>query len=136
MYMHERKEHFSIIAEPSMLSEQILLPLHVILICDLRRPMTKCYPVFCRYHDEIVTRVDLTCSSPIETQYYGAALVGFEDCCYHCGSMTCILEPTDPYIHDLKESFHMVRPICRGCRNGGKEAATRGPKNAKKKSRI
>ncbi|XP_019632046.1 PREDICTED: uncharacterized protein LOC109475723 [Branchiostoma belcheri] len=88
-----------------------------------------------RYHDKIVTKVDLTCASPVETQYYGSVTVAFPDCCFHCGTLSNLLEQTDPYILELRQSYHTVRPICSPCHAGGKQASTRGPTNARKKIR-
>ena len=41
------------------------------------------------------------CSSPIEAQYYGAALVSFPPICYHCGLGEESLVNND-YIQELK----------------------------------
>lgn len=75
------------------------------------------------------------CASPVETNYYAGVTVAFPDCCFHCGTLRNLLKNDDPYIAELRQCFHTVRPICCSCRAQGKEAQTRGPLNARKRAR-
>lgn len=77
--------------------------------------------------------VRITCQSPIETTYYAATHVHFPDACYYCGETDADLLLDDPYIKELKQQFGTVRPLCRQCRNAGKEAKTRAPNCAKRR---
>ena len=58
----------------------------------------------------IVVREALVCSSPIEAQYSGAALVSFPPICYHCGLDEESLVNND-YIQELKGFLLMSRDV-------------------------
>ena len=77
----------------------------------------------------VIVRIGITCQSPIERTYYAATHVHFPDACYYCGETDADLLLDDPYIKELKQQFATVRPLCRQCRNAGKEAKTRAPNN-------
>ena len=77
----------------------------------------------------VIVRIGITCQSPIETTCYAATHVHFPDACYYCGETDADLLLDDPYIKELKQQFTTVRPLCRQCRNAGKEAKTRAPNN-------
>ena len=72
------------------------------------------------------------CSSPIETQYYGATLVHFPPICYHCGMGEESLVNND-HIQELKKQYAIVSPICFLCYSEGKKPCCRLPSNAKRR---
>ena len=81
----------------------------------------------------VVARRQLTCASPLETNYYSCKL-SLPPLCYHCGS-TSGAQLAD--LTDELEKFSQVRPLCLHCKGKGLKPATRAPKKchpeAKKK---
>ena len=75
------------------------------------------------------TKRSLRCTTEVEVNYYGASLRGIRiTCCIFCAKQDDLLVDTDPYIEKLYESFSVVRPICRPCRQNEQEAKTSGMK--------
>ena len=78
-------------------------------------------------HGKLVCRAGLSCSSPVETPYYGKNdLTNPKDICAHCGS-----EDT-PVDMDLLKRYKTVLPICRDCSSSGKTAIVFRPFGKKK----
>ncbi|XP_019633426.1 PREDICTED: uncharacterized protein LOC109476848 [Branchiostoma belcheri] len=89
-----------------------------------------------RYHDTIVARVAVNCTSPVEATYYSSTLVSFPACCFHCGTVDNLLGPEDPTIATLRQQYAVVRPICLECFNDGKAPKTWGAQNMRKKRKV
>ena len=83
----------------------------------------------------VIVRIGITCQSPMESTYYGAANVHFPDACYYCGELEPAQLLDDEYIKQLKKMFAIVRPLCTKCRSIGKEAKTRSPNNVVQSSK-
>ena len=76
-------------------------------------------------HDEtMVVRQAVTCTASVETAYYSATTVHFEDCCFYCGGFNNLLN--DEYMADLRQQFSHIHPLCALCKAGGKQAKTWG----------
>jgi hypothetical protein len=85
-------------------------------------------------HHTIVCRQTLSCSSPMETQYYSGAATAFPPVCWYCASPEETLT-NDDFMEDLKSQFAVVRPICFLCRSDGKRPATWGASNVAKRKK-
>ncbi|XP_053405192.1 uncharacterized protein LOC123536040 [Mercenaria mercenaria] len=85
--------------------------------------------------DVVVVKEGQNCQSPIETTYYADVNNKMEDICFYCGCAENLAD--NPALHDLREQFGTVRPICEACWVSGKEPSTRNKrvnnKRAKKK---
>lgn len=80
---------------------------------------------------EFVVRRALTCTSEIETVYFSSGIC-LPPVCVYCGSTDGLLDDFDEYISAQKELYSVVRPLCKKCKDSGKEAKTWGRKFAKK----
>ena len=76
------------------------------------------FPPSSSHYESIVVRASLSCTDPVEVQYYSATLVNFVQVCYYCGLDEGLVE--DDAIKELRKQFATVRPICFLCRSGGK----------------
>ena len=86
-------------------------------------------------HKTIVVRQKLTCSSPIEAQYFSARLVTLPNVCYWCGGPEETLIFDDLYT-ELQRSYQVVRPLCFICKSEGKEHHTSHPNDMAKRIKI
>ena len=82
----------------------------------------------------IKVRIGITCTSPMEAQYYTAKLHKFPPVCYHCGQEN-LPETSTELDKSLQKSYTTVRPICTDCENLGKEPGVRGAKNVGKRQK-
>ena len=82
-------------------------------------------------HKTIVVRQKLTCSSPIEAQYYSAKLVKLPAVCYCCGGCGETLVYNEHFTQ-LQPEFQIVRPICFLCSAEGKQPFTSHANNMAK----
>ncbi len=80
--------------------------------------------------DTVLSKQNIGCIDPIETQYYSATLVSFPPLCYYCGACEESLVEDD-LMHQLRTEYAVVRPICSLCKSSGKQPFTRIPNNAK-----
>lgn len=64
-------------------------------------------------HGKIFTRLNIDCSSPVETSYYSSDLDQQKDVCYYCGQSGAETDAA------LKEKFKSVYPVCGHCRGKG-----------------
>ncbi|XP_070546755.1 uncharacterized protein [Ptychodera flava] len=88
------------------------------------------FPCNHEFHSDVVVRQAVACTSPMETTYYSATTVSFEACCFYCGVQDSLLN--DDYITSLRSQYSVVRPLCKMCRDSGKEAKTWGQSKMKK----
>lgn len=63
-------------------------------------------------YGKMLTRSNLSCTSPLEIPLYGSDL-GRKDLCSHCGS------EGGTVCQDSKAKFKSVLPLCEDCRNQG-----------------
>ena len=78
-------------------------------------------------HGKLVCRPSLSCSSPVETPYYGKHdLTNPKDICAHCG-----IEDT-PADMDLLKRYKTALPICEDCTSKAKTAIVYRPFGKKK----
>ena len=76
---------------------------------------------------EVFTRLELTCSAPVEFQYYAAPILTRADCCCQCGGDKGVINK------DLKKTHRTVLPLCIKCKAKGKTAMKRGPITVRQK---
>ncbi|ESO90849.1 hypothetical protein LOTGIDRAFT_163734 [Lottia gigantea] len=77
--------------------------------------------------DAVITRCCLTCTSPMESQYFSACSgCGLPAVCHYCGTLENLLDDYEDYKEDLYSKFSSVRPLCAPCRAKGLEAKTWG----------
>ena len=81
--------------------------------------------------ETICVRESVTCSDPMELQYYSATLVHFPPVCYWCGAAEETLIH-DSIFTEKERNFQTVHAICMFCRSEGKLEFTRHPLNAPK----
>ena len=93
------------------------------------------FPECSSYHGTIVVRQKLSCSAPMEAQYFSAKLVYFPPVCYYCGCPEETLCQNDE-IAKLKEEYAVVRPICFLCLSSGKKVFTSHPSNMAKRKKL
>lgn len=86
-------------------------------------------------HSTIVARQKLTCSSPIEAQYYSAKLVTLPCVCYWCGGAEETIVFDDLYTQ-LQREYQVVRPLCFMCKSENKTHATSHPNNMAKRAKL
>lgn len=85
--------------------------------------------------DSVVVRRNIGCTTPIESQYFSAKLVSFPPVCYYCGvSEESFVD--DATIHQLRQEYAVVRPICFLCQSEGKKPFVKMPTNVKKRPRL
>ncbi|SMN01555.1 hypothetical protein SPONL_2127 [uncultured Candidatus Thioglobus sp.] len=84
------------------------------------------------FFETIVVRQKISCTAPMEAQYFSSKLVSFPPVCYYCGCPEEMLS-TDPAIAQLKEEYSVVRPICFLCVSSGKKVYTSHPSNMAKR---
>ena len=72
--------------------------------------------------DIFIVRQDLSCSDPIEKQYYSCKK--FDLICRRCGST----EPDAPVNEEIKRQCKVVNPVCRACLEMGAKPVVTGPK--------
>lgn len=83
-------------------------------------------------HRTVVCRQALSCSSPMETQYYSGVATAFPPVCWYCASPEEMLT-NDEFMANLRSQYAVVRPICFLCRSDGKRPATWGASNVAKR---
>lgn len=93
------------------------------------------FPPSSSFYGTIVVRQKISCTAPMEAQYFSAKLVSFPPVCYHCGCPEETLS-NDPAIVELKEQFSIVRPICFLCISSGKKVFTSHPSNMVKRRKM
>lgn len=76
-------------------------------------------------------RLNLTCNSPIEHNYYSCRLKDV-DLCFWCGSEDELLEIPS----EMQENWKSIYPLCALCKIEGKNWEARSPKSFKKKKII
>ncbi|XP_061174856.1 uncharacterized protein LOC133183999 [Saccostrea echinata] len=81
-----------------------------------------------QYQDVILCRQNISCSSPIETQYYSGKTQIFDAVRFHCGDPDVT---NCDEVRRLQEDFAIVRPICGQCLQSGKQIPTRNAKKRK-----
>lgn len=94
-------------------------------------------PLFNEDHplsNNIVVMQSLRCASDMEPSYYSAN-VKFPDCCFYCGQAQALIDGESEYMKTLKEQYAVVRPLCSSCRQNGKSAAVRAPKQKRPRLR-
>lgn len=67
----------------------------------------------------------------METTYYGSVTVTFKLICFQCGETSGSEVLNNDFTRDVKRKYTKVRPICRTCRNTGKDPSTWGVTNLK-----
>ena len=72
--------------------------------------------------DIFIVRQDLSCSDPVEKQYYSCKK--FDLICCRCGST----EPDAPVNEEMKRQYKVVNPVCRACSEMGAKPVVSGPK--------
>ena len=78
-------------------------------------------------HGKLVCRPSLSCSSPVETPFYGQnELTNPKDICAHCGIQGASVDM------DLRKRYKTVLPICEDCISSGKTAIVYRPYGKKK----
>lgn len=92
------------------------------------------FPPTSPLHNTMVVRQNITCESPVESQYYSATLVHFPPVCYWCGGQEETLVLDDEY-YNLRAHYQTVRAICFFCKAQGKSPFTRHPLNSAKRPR-
>ncbi len=92
------------------------------------------FPPSSEYYDSIVLRENITCSDPIELQYFSSTLVHYPPLCYWCGNAEETLVRDEDLV-ELQRKFQTVRPICFFCISDGKSPFTRHPLNSAKRAR-
>lgn len=92
------------------------------------------FPPNSSLHSTVFCRQALSCSDPIETQYYSSVCVSFPPVCWFCGAPEEMLTD-DEFIRNLRQEYAIVRPICFLCRSDGKRPATWGASNVAKRAR-
>ena len=69
----------------------------------------------------VFTRLELSCSSPMEYMYYGAPKLNVrKDLCSHCATPRAVID------EELKKVYKTVLPICSHCKSRGKEVVKKG----------
>lgn len=86
-------------------------------------------------HSSVVVRQKLTCSSPIEAQYYSAKLVTMPCVCYWCGGAEETLLFDDLFTQ-LQREYQVVRPMCFLCKAENKQYFTSHPNNMAKCAKL
>ena len=86
-------------------------------------------------HGTIVVRQKLTCSSPIEAQYYSSKLVTLPSVCYWCGGVEETLV-FDEHYTELQREYQVVRPLCFMCKSDNKDHYTSHPNNMAKRMKL
>ena len=91
------------------------------------------FPPTSPLHNTMVVRLNITCESPIESQYHSAILVHFPPICHWYGGQeeTLVL---DEY-YNLQAHYQTIRAICFFCKAQGKSPSTRHPLNSAKRPR-
>ena len=80
--------------------------------------------------DTIVVRQNVSCTDPVETQYFTATLVSFSLVCYYCGiEEESFVE--DDEMERLRNEFAVVRPLCFLCKSDGKTPFVKMPRNSR-----
>ncbi|XP_046341796.2 uncharacterized protein LOC124122725 [Haliotis rufescens] len=90
------------------------------------------FPPASPYFETLVVKESLRCSSTMETTYYASNTCSLPSVCFHCGIARSEDFADDSVIHELQAMYSTVKPICRSCKQSGKEAAVRGKRNVKK----
>ena len=85
-------------------------------------------------HRTVICRQNLSCLSPMETQYYSGVATAFPPVCWYCAGPEEMLT-NDEFMDNLRSQYAVVRPICFLCRSDGKRPATWGASNVAKCSR-
>ena len=86
-------------------------------------------------HETVICRQALSCTDPMEAQYYSSVCTKFPPVCWFCGSPEEMLSD-DELVMNLRSEYAIVRPICFLCRSDGKRPATWGASNVAKRSKT
>ena len=86
--------------------------------------------------DTIVVKEALSCTSPIERQYYSSVLVKLPPMCYYCGIGDESQFVNDQEIKELCQCYAVVLPICFLCKSKGKKVYTKMPMNVAKRRKV
>lgn len=71
-------------------------------------------------HGKLVTKMNINCGSPMEIAYYSSS-TGRRDICYYCGATEAETNM------ELKKEFKTVLPLCKTCKDMGRQVTTLRP---------